>query len=94
MLYLYLDESGDLGFDFVNKKPSSFFTICVLAIKGPGRDRALSKAVQAVIRRKIYPKYRRGNLELKGSLVPAETKKYFFKLVSSLDFSLHFVYPG
>ncbi len=34
MLYLYLDESGDLGFDFINKKPSSFFTICVLAIRG------------------------------------------------------------
>ena len=24
MWYLYLDESGDLGFDFVNKKPSRF----------------------------------------------------------------------
>ncbi len=27
MWNLYLDESGDLGFDFVNKKPSKFFTI-------------------------------------------------------------------
>ena len=25
LLYLYLDESRDLGFDFVNKKPSMFF---------------------------------------------------------------------
>ncbi len=34
MWYLYLDESGDLGFDFVNKKPSKFFTITILVIKG------------------------------------------------------------
>ena len=25
MLFLYLDESGDLGFDFITKKPSKFF---------------------------------------------------------------------
>lgn len=42
MLYLYLDESGDLGFDFVTKKPSEFFTICVLAVKGQANDRALA----------------------------------------------------
>ncbi len=24
MLYLYLDESGDLGFDFIGKRPSGF----------------------------------------------------------------------
>ncbi len=26
MIYIYLDESGDLWFDFENKKPSEFFT--------------------------------------------------------------------
>ncbi len=29
MLYLYLDESGDLGFDFVNKKPTKHFVISI-----------------------------------------------------------------
>ena len=91
MLYLYLDESGDLGFDFVNKKPSGFFTICVLAVKGAENDRALTKAVQAVIRRKVFPRYKSGNLELKGSLIPFETKKYFFGMVCPIDFKLHFV---
>ena len=91
MLCLYLDESGDLGFDFVNKKPSAFFTICVLAIKGQENDRALSSAVHAVIRRKLYPKYKTGTLELKGTLVPLEIKKYFFRNISRIDFSLHSV---
>ncbi len=33
MLYLYLDESGDLGFDFFTKKPSKFFTITIMMMK-------------------------------------------------------------
>ncbi|MBU1291133.1 DUF3800 domain-containing protein, partial [bacterium] len=33
MYYLYLDESGDLGFDLVNKNSSKFFTVCILLIK-------------------------------------------------------------
>lgn len=40
MLYLYLDESGDLGFDFFAKKPSRFFTVTILAIKGVENNRA------------------------------------------------------
>jgi hypothetical protein len=34
MIFLYLDESGDLGFDFVNKRPSKYFVVTVLAYKG------------------------------------------------------------
>jgi len=33
MWWLYLDESGDLGFDFISKKPSEYFTICILATR-------------------------------------------------------------
>jgi len=33
MWYLYLDESGDLGFDFVHKKPLNFFTVTIPAVK-------------------------------------------------------------
>ena len=91
MLYLYLDESGDLGFDFVNKKPSGHFTISVLAIRGAENDKTLAKAVRAVIRRKVFPRYQSGNLELKGSLIPFETKKYFFGMVEHIGFKLHFV---
>lgn len=32
MWFLYLDESGDLGFDLVNKKSSKFFTVAILAV--------------------------------------------------------------
>ncbi|MGD9641372.1 MAG: DUF3800 domain-containing protein [Elusimicrobiales bacterium] len=46
MLYIYLDKSGDLGFDFADKRTSNFFTICVLALKGQRNDRAIANAVK------------------------------------------------
>ena len=89
MLYLYLDESGDLGFDFVNKKPSAHFTVCVLAVKGTENDRALAKAVRTVIRSRPELKNKDGNFELKGNLVPLETKKYFYKKIRQEGFRIH-----
>lgn len=89
MLYLYLDESGDLGFDFVNKKPSAHFTVCVLAVKGTENDRALAKAVRAVIRSRPGLKNKDGSVELKGNLVPIETKKYFYKKARRVDYKVY-----
>lgn len=51
MLYIYIGKSGDLDFNFANKKQSNFFTICVLVIRGQGNDRAMVKAVKAALPR-------------------------------------------
>lgn len=91
MLYLYLDESGDLGFDFVNKRPSAFFTICVMAVKGQEHDRAMGKAVKAVIRRKLLSGENPQARELKGNVLPIEIKKYFYEKVRHVPFGLHAV---
>lgn len=90
MLYLYLDESGDLGFDFINKKPSGHFTVCVLAVKGSENNRAFAKAVRAVLRRRggrrsLPP------AELKGSLVPLAIKKLFYRKVRQIPFRIYSV---
>lgn len=90
MLYLYLDESGDLGFDFVNKKPSSYFTICVLAVKGHENDRALAGFVRAVVRRKLRGGGR-DEPELKGSKTTMQVKRFLFGKVRGLDFKLYAV---
>lgn len=84
MWYLYLDESGDLGFDFVNKKPSKYFTITVLAINGTDTNRNLIKAVRQVSRRKL-PKGR----ELKGAFTDISVKEYFYKLVKPIKFGVY-----
>ena len=91
MLYLYLDESGDLGFDFVNKKPSAFFTICVLAIKGRENDRALANVVRAVMRRKLFKKSATDTPELKGGSTTQEVKRYFYRKASHIEFKLYSV---
>lgn len=87
MLYLYLDESGDLGFDFVNKKPSAFFTICVLALKGRENDRALGSIIKAVLRRRYYQGAASFG-ELKGSGTSQEIKRFFYKKADRVGFKL------
>ncbi len=89
MLYLYLDESGDLGFDFISKNPSGHFTICVLAVKGQDNDRAISAAVRQVLGRKLRHKRRGSAIELKGKETSPEVKRYFFDKLERIDFSLH-----
>jgi len=87
MLYLYLDESGDLGFDFINKKPSKYFTITTLAINGSAENKKLLKAVKLTLRRKFS--HDKKAIELKGSKCPFKIKEYFYKQVNSFDFSIY-----
>ncbi len=91
MWYLYLDESGDLGFDFVNKKPSKFFTITILAVSSRQANRQLIKAVNLVLRRKInnHRKQKRMAQELKGTGTTLDIKKYFFKQVKDVKFGIY-----
>ncbi len=84
MWYLYLDESGDLGFDFVSKKPSRYFTITILAISGDENNRKLIKAVRNTRRRKT------SNVkELKGTRTDIKIKEYLYKQLSNLTFGLY-----
>lgn len=86
MWYLYLDESGDLGFDFVNKKPSKFFTVTILAVQGEN-NRRLKKAVKITLRRKFTK--RQKVEELKGPKCPLNVKKYFYSKVKDVKFALY-----
>ncbi len=90
MLYLYLDESGDLGFDFVNKRPSKFFTVTILVLDNIGANRNLIKAVKATLRRKLNPPNKRKRIvyELKGSATVLDIKKYFYKQVKEINFGI------
>ena len=90
MLYLYLDESGDLGFDFVNKKPSEHFTIAVVAVKGHEQNRALAGAVKVTLRRRFGTK-NAWNQELKGSATELRAKKLFYRLSARIHFNAYAV---
>ena len=86
MWFLYLDESGDLGFDFFGKKPTRFFTVAILALRDTGNNRQLINAVKKTIRRKLRE---RANAELKGSHTSFEVKRYFFSLVRPIRFGVY-----
>lgn len=91
MWYLFLDESGDLGFDFVNKKPSKYFTVVILATRGVENNRKIKKAVELTLRRKLNPKSKRKRIveELKGEATNLEIKKYFYNQVKDVRFALY-----
>jgi hypothetical protein len=86
MLYLYLDESGDLGFDFFSKKPSRYFTITVMMVQGVENNRRIAKAIRKTIKRKLY---RQKRDELKGSKDSVEIKKYFYRQIQSIPFEIY-----
>ena len=89
MWHLYLDESGDLGFDFINKKPSKFFTITILALNGIEANRALITAAKRTIRKKLNPKNQNKIHELKGTSTTLEIKKYFYEQIKKIEFNIY-----
>ena len=93
MWYLCLDESGDLGFDFVNKKPSRHFTICLLATSDPYVYYAIRRAIKKTLRRKVNKggDARRKRSEIKATETSLETKRYFYQQVKRLKFALYAV---
>ncbi len=91
MWHLYLDESGDLGFDFLNAQPSNFFTIAVVAVRGDAADKQIRLAVRRTLKHKLHAsrKLNRRILELKGSSTTREVKAYFYRSVQSSDFHVY-----
>lgn len=85
MMFLYLDESGDLGFDFFNKRPSRFFTVTVLAVQGIMQQKAIASAIRKTLKRKLRAQKRQ---ELKGSKDSLSVKIYFFNQIIDTDFRL------
>lgn len=101
MQYLYLDESGDLGVDFVNKKPSKYLTLTILSVTGADNNRQLINTVKRTIRKKLKPRGDKYHLELKASRTDNNIIEYFLGRLSRLnikDYSLSLnkrrLYPG
>ena len=86
MWFLYLDESGDLGFDFFGKRPSRFFNVTILALRETSNNRALINAVRKTMRRKLR---RHPSAELKGSHTSLEIKRYFYDLARPIPFGIY-----
>lgn len=90
MIYVYLDESWDLGFDFENKTPSDFFTITIVIIKDIQSNRLIKKEIETVIKRKLNIKKSKRKIdEIKWSRTNLSIKKYLYERVSDYDFDIY-----
>lgn len=80
-MIIYLDESGDLGFDFVNKRPSKQFVITLLVCESGSVTKGFRTAVRRTLKNKLnYGKTgSRVVHELKGTGTTLAVKRYFYR---------------
>lgn len=84
MWYLYLDESGDLGFDFENEKTTRFFNITILSTHS---KRPIEKCVKSV-HRSLRKKYRKIHSVLHAAREEPITRQRMLKKLSEKDCSI------
>lgn len=89
MWWLYLDESGDLGFDFVNKKPSEFFTICILATSSSHTNKRFRYAVRKTLKRKVNHHRRHPVNEFHAYDTSMSAKTYACELLREERFGIY-----
>ncbi len=80
-MFIFLDEAGDLGFDFSKGGTSKTFTITLLICHYKNTLIAIGKAVKRTLKNKINKKKKKKRLvqELKGNATSHEVKRYFIK---------------
>jgi hypothetical protein len=77
-LIIYLDESGDLGFDFNQTNTSRYFIIGLLIFWDDAAHSAMIRAVKRTLKNKLP----NNTYELKGSHLSLPIKQYFLKEIN------------
>ncbi len=81
-MFIFLDESGDLGFNFNNPSTSQWFTITLLVCQSYRSKQLIEQAIKRTVRNKVnLPKNKNILAELKGTNTTLPVKKYFFKQI-------------
>lgn len=90
-MHIYLDESGDLGFDFGKKATATYFIITLLVVKDQKDLRKINKAVERTLKNKINVSKRgkKQENELKGSKTSIAIKKYFFRQLEEAHLEIY-----
>lgn len=79
-MYIFLDESGDLGFDFNNKNPSNCFSITLLVCYNQNTFFSFKSAIKRTLLAKLnHTNTKEKKLELKGTNTTLAVKQYFYK---------------
>jgi len=79
-MFIFLDESGDLGFDWSKPGTSRYFTITLLVCSSTKITNDFKQAIKRTLRNKLnHKKSGRKIYELKGTNTTLEIKQYFYK---------------
>lgn len=91
-MIIFLDESGDLGFDFTKPKTSRKFVITLLVCQNREAVDCFRKAVNRTLKNKVnHKKGGRKIQELKGTRTSLEVKKYYYRNLSHDGWRLYTV---
>lgn len=92
-MVIYLDESGDLGFDFVRKRPSRRFVITLLVCDSSATTRRFQTAVRRTLRNKLNHGNSKKRVvhELKGTSTTLVVKRYFYRHVPKTGWRIYTV---
>ncbi len=89
-MFIYLDESGDLGFDFTKKKTTKNFVITLLLCHTEEARNDFKKAVSRTLKNKLNNKKRKRRVnELKGTNTTLEIKKYFYRNIKNAEWDIY-----
>ena len=80
-MIVYLDESGDLGFDFSKPKTSRKFVITLLVCDAAGGADGFKRATRRTLKNKLNHKKGKSRTiqELKGTNTTMAVKEYFYR---------------
>lgn len=92
-MLIFLDESGDLGFDFTKSKTTKKFVITLLVCNSDKTSACFKSAIRRTLKNKINRCKNRTKWlhELKGTNTSIDKKKYFFKQIKEHDWQLYTV---
>lgn len=92
-MHIYLDESGDLGFDFDKKNPSKVFVITLLVCHSQAARKTLEVAVKRTLKGKLNTNLDKSKLvhELKGTKTTLQIKTYFYQQLREKDWGIYAV---
>ncbi len=83
-MIIYLDESGDLGFSFLDgKRPSKYFVTTLLVCQSDKASKTIQHAVAKTLRNKINRNHKKITHELKGTNTTYANRCYFYQAILS-----------
>ena len=90
-MFIYLDESGDLGFDYTKKKTTTKFVVTLLVCNSAQARRALEKATKRTLKNKLNVGRKKSRIvtELKGTRTTLKVKEYFLRHIDSDEWGIY-----